>query len=386
MVDTPADEVRVAAVVAFLIVAFGSRHGQFLGTGELTLREAVLTHTLSLGNSSSQTTEDVVLLTADGHRESLLGTADEEGAAASRSTHERRIGQLAQLAETDIQHRAYETIHIVGTNILLVVLLVVRGGVALHIEVGHDDGLLLVLLNGDNHLVIVGHGIIDALCRIHRLGNLREEGLDFLFYLVDINVAHHHDSLQVRAIPLLIVVAQVLIREVVDNVHRTDGQTVLILRALVDGRHGVLHQSLHGHAGTARAPLLMNDTTLLVNLLVLQQNVVAPVVQHQQTRVQDALALQGSRADVIDRLVYRGVGIEIGTELDADGFAPGHDAQFTVLAREVFRTVEGHVFQEVGQSALPRFLQDGAHPLGNVEVGQPRLLGVVAQIVSQSVV
>ena len=67
VVDTPADEVRVAAVVAFLIVAFGSRHGQFLGTGELTLCEAVLTHTLSLGNSSSQTTEDVVLLAADGH-------------------------------------------------------------------------------------------------------------------------------------------------------------------------------------------------------------------------------------------------------------------------------------------------------------------------------
>ena len=89
---------------------------------------------------------------------------------------------------------------------------------------------------------------------------------------------------------------------------------------------------------------------------------------------------------MIDRLVYRGVRIEIGTELDADGFAPGHDAQFTVLAREVFRTVEGHVLQKVCQSALTWFLQDGTYALGDVEVGQPRLLGVVAQIVSQSVV
>ena len=147
----------------------------------------------------------------------------------------------------------------------------------------HDDGLFLILLDGDNHLVIVGHGVIDALSRIHRLGNQREKSLDFLLHLIDVNVAYHHDGLQVGTIPLLIVVAQVLIRKVVDDVHRTDGQTVLILGALVDGGHGVLHQPLHGHAGTTGAPLLVNDTTLLVNLLVFQQDVVAPVVEHQQT-------------------------------------------------------------------------------------------------------
>ena len=89
---------------------------------------------------------------------------------------------------------------------------------------------------------------------------------------------------------------------------------------------------------------------------------------------------------MIDRLVYRGVRIEVGTELDADGLAPGHDAQLAVLARKVFRTVEGHVLQEVSQSALTRFLQDRPHPLGNVEVGQSCLLGIVAKIVGQPVV
>ena len=40
-------------------------------------------------------------------------------------------------------------VHIVGANILLVVLLVVRGGIALHVDMCHDDGLFLILLDGD---------------------------------------------------------------------------------------------------------------------------------------------------------------------------------------------------------------------------------------------
>ena len=89
---------------------------------------------------------------------------------------------------------------------------------------------------------------------------------------------------------------------------------------------------------------------------------------------------------MVDGLVNTGIGIEVGTELDADGLAPGDDAQLAVLAGEVLRAVEGHVLQEVCQSALTGLFKDGAHALCNVEVGKTGLLGIVAQVVRQPIV
>ena len=277
------DKITVAVVVTLLVVALGSSELQALGPVKLGLREAMLAHTLRLGHGSSQSAQNVVRLAAYRHGESLLGTAYEEVAGASRGTHVRRVGLLAQFAETYTQHRTNQTVHVVAAQVLLVVLPLVGRGVTLHVQVNHDGRLLLVLLYGDNHPLIVGNGIVDALGRMLRHGNLREKRLHLLLNLVDVDVAYYNDGLQVGAIPLLVVVAQVLIGKVVDNLHRADGQAVLILGTLVDGGHGVLHQPLHGHAGTAIAPLLVYHATLLVYLLVFEQDVVAPVVEHEQT-------------------------------------------------------------------------------------------------------
>ena len=89
---------------------------------------------------------------------------------------------------------------------------------------------------------------------------------------------------------------------------------------------------------------------------------------------------------MIDRLVNRGVGIQVGTELHADGLAPGYNAQLSVLAGEVLRTVKRHVLQEVGQSALTGFLQNGAYTLGNIEISQSRLFRIMADIIGHSIV
>jgi hypothetical protein len=43
-----------------------------------------------------------------------------------------------------------------------------------------DNRLLLVLLNGNYHLVVVIYGIIDTLCRILMGFDLTEKFLDFL--------------------------------------------------------------------------------------------------------------------------------------------------------------------------------------------------------------
>ena len=43
------------------------------------------------------------------------------------------------------------------------------------------------------------------------------------------------------------------------------------------------------------------------------------------------------------------------------------------------------MLQEVRQSALAGLLENAAHALGNVEVGQSRLLGVVTDVIGKSV-
>ena len=111
----------------------------------------------------------------------------------------------------------------------------------------------------------------------------------------------------------------------------------------------------------------------------------APVVEYQQTRVDDAVAHERSRTDVIDRLVYRGVGIEVGTELDTDALTPGNNAGSPVLAGEVLGAVEGHVLQEVRQSSLTRFLKNRPYALSDVKIGQPRLFCIVADVVGHAV-
>ena len=82
--------------------------------------------------------------------------------------------------------------------------------------------------------------------------------------------------------------------------------------------------------------------------------------------------------DVVHRFVDAGVGIEVGSKLHADGFAPRNDARRGAIVTEMFGSVEGHVFQEVGQSALAWLFKDASHALCDVEIGHARFFGVVA--------
>ena len=59
--------------------------------------------------------------------------------------------------------------------------------------------------------------------------------------------------------------------------------------------------------------------------------------------------------------------------------------QLLTLAGEVFGPVEGHVLQEVSQTTLTRLLLDGTHALGDIEVRESCLLGVMTDIIGQAV-
>ena len=170
--------------------------------------------------------------------------------------------------------------------------------------------LLNILVNHNNGLIVVGNGISFNHGSVGAGGgNVLEELLDFGLNVVHVNVAHNDQRLVIGAVPLVIVVAQHLIGEIVHDVHRTDDITLGILRAT----EKVLQLAVaHALAGIAsQAPLLMDDTALLVDFLVGEQQAVAPVLEDEHARVYRSLACGGYVVNDIDGLGKISIGIVV---------------------------------------------------------------------------
>ncbi|CDA48917.1 unknown [Bacteroides stercoris CAG:120] len=137
---------------------------------------------------------------------------------------------------------------------------------------------------------------------------------------------------------------------------------------------------MHGtHAGT---PFFIDNAAFLVYFFGIQSKVVAPVVKNQQTRVDSTRSIDRYIGNVINRFVYGRVGIQVFTELHADAF----QVLYQGLSGEVSRSVETHVFQEVGKTALVVLFLYGAYFLGNVEVGAVSRKTVFTDVIGQPVV
>ena len=247
----------------------------------------------------------------------------------------------------------------------------------------HDhlvDTHLLVLLEDVDGFLVVGHLLGHHLRGFGANLDAAEEFLHLLLEVVHVNVAHHDDGLIVGTIPLLIVFLQRLGLEVVDDAHQADGHAHAVLRAGIELGQRAGNHALRG--AFAQSVLVVHHVALLHYLVLLQQQAVAPVLQDEHARVEGRLARGGHVANAVDRLVNRGVGVQVAAELYAQRAGELNE----VVAFEVLRAVEGHVLKEVSQSALALLLLDGAHALGNVEIGHVLRPLVVADVVSQTVV
>ena len=197
--------------------------------------------------------------------------------------------------------------------------------------------------------------------------------------MVYIHIADDDDALIVGTVPLLIVVAEVLIREIVDNAHQADRHTVSVLGVGIELRQYVVINP-HDRAA-AQLPFLVDDPAFLVDFLVGKRQAVRPVLEDQQAGVECALAGRRHVADTVDGLVDAGIGIQVAAELNAE--RTGEFQQRGV--GEVLRPIEGHVLQEVGQPSLLVVLLDGTDPLCDVEVGYMLRPFVVKDVIGQAV-
>ncbi len=238
-----------------------------------------------------------------------------------------------------------------------------RVGVDRHdgrVVVGHDDRLLLRS---------VGRGGRDVGHQAHQVG------LD----LVHVDVAHDDDHLIVGTVPRVVEVREVVVREALQTVEVADDVAVFVLRAFGQRLdHGLLRAEARAVAG---AELLHDYAALRIDLGRFECDEVRPVVQHEQCRVDDALARGGHVGDRVLGVVLRGVGVEVAAELHADAL----EVVDHLLAAQVLRAVEGHVLQEVGQTLLGVVLLNGAHVVFDVEIGLSLGFLVVADVVVHAV-
>ena len=244
------------------------------------------------------------------------------------------------------------------------------------------DLLLLVLVDDDDSRLVVGHGLLNHLCGVGIEFAVLEELLDLGLDVVHIHVTHDDQGLVVGTIPLVVVVTQLLVGKVINHAHQADGQALAELGIGVQGFQLALE---HAHlCALAQTPLLVDHTALLVDLLVGEQQTVAPVLEDEQARIDGTLARAGHVVDVIDGLGNAGVGIQVATEVHTQRAGVVDNA--LALAVEVLTAVEGHVLQEVGETTLALLLLNGAHALSDVEVHTVLGIIVVADVIGQSAV
>ena len=104
----------------------------------------------------------------------------------------------------------------------------------LHIKSHVTEWQFLVFTKDVKGLGIIRNRLCYNLSGISRNDYSIPELLDLILDVVYINIAHNDDTLVIWAIPLLVIIAQCLIRELIYNLHQTDWQTLTILRVRIE--------------------------------------------------------------------------------------------------------------------------------------------------------
>ena len=371
----------VLHLIATFVCCVELREVFLLETIILALSDAMTLNTQQFAIHGSDAFQILTVLHHHLSRHAIHRLRNEVFAVRCATSHEGCIGFLGDFLQAFGYHCLKDLAQIGHYDIGQCGLHLTRVGLAtLEHQQGHGHRLLLVLLNGHERRLILRHRVVLTLRGIGRRRlDVCKHGLDFLLHDIHVHIAHDDDSLQVGTIPAAIVGAQVLVREIHHDVHRTDGHTVGIFTALIQNVESILLHAHHGRA--AHAPLLVDNATLLVNFLAVERQVVAPVVQDKQARVHRTLNLHVYIVHVIHRLVKRSIGIQVLAKLHADTL----QVLFQSVAREVCGTIEAHVLQEVSQTTLVLLLLHGTHLLRDVEVGPMLRPFIVTDVIRQPV-
>ena len=200
--------------------------------------------------------------------EALLGLAYDVLAKLGTSLHEWCIGFLCKLGQTLVEGHGDDVLKDAGHIADLRKL----DSIGQWVGLVHDSKDVVVLLGvtGYSHqgFLVVLNWEIYAFCFILGVMDIRPKSLNLLLHSIDINISDNENTLQVGTIPLVIVVTQFVVGEIVNHRHQADRHTLGITIA---GDKLRKDGFVHTESGTCSStPLLMNHTTLLVNLITIE--------------------------------------------------------------------------------------------------------------------
>ena len=98
----------------------------------------------------------------------------------------------------------------------------------------------------------------------------------------------------------------------------------------------------------------MYHTTLLVNLGILEQKPVGPVMKDEQAGILYAFTCCGHLRYIVDGFIHIGACIKVLAKLDTNAFKPRND----FVSGEILGAVKTHVLKEVSKTTLIIFFKD----------------------------
>ena len=339
--------VTVGLLVAVGVEFFATGKFLHLGAGKFAGCEAVF---LDAHRLAEEALDGFVFLAGLGDAfkcKCVFGLGDDVVVIISVGGGEWRVGALYEFCETALRHIVDEVLDFLRGEVLDGVFERVGPNVALEIDGDCVAGLLLVFLAYVDGFVVVWNGVINERGRTGGVGEVGEVLLYLGFYLGNVDVANYDNRLMVRMVPSLVIIFEVLVGEVVNDVHKTDWHTTAVFAAGEEGLDAALHHSVPRSG--AHTPFAVDDSALVVDFGVGKGERAAPIAEYHQARVDEPTVFVGGYVvDVIDCLVETRVGVEFAAKTYTVFFEHLDEA----FAGEMLAAVERHMFEEVRESAL----------------------------------
>ena len=255
----------LAVVVERLVVT----EEVFAGTEQFAAGDAVLREAIHFFHDGRHGFGIASGLGRDVEREGIFGLREEVVVITQSGHEEGAILLLTHFAEAAVEGLRHGGDHVVVEQTEHRAAVFLGDDVSLEHDRDGGRGLFLVLVDDVDGLRVVGHGVGLILRGVGRHGHGTEDLLHLGFDLCGVDVAHDHHALQVGTIPLLVVGAEEIGFEVVDDRHQTDGKAITVFATGIEFGQAAL-ENAHGGAGT-HAPLLVNDTAFFVDFLLLEE-------------------------------------------------------------------------------------------------------------------
>ena len=190
----------------------------------------------------------------------------------------------------------------------------------LHNQFYRRSLILLILVNNNYWFCCIWNFLINNRSLVLRILDSCKEFLYFCFYMVNINISYNDNSLVRWMIPLVIVINKFLSLEIVNNTHQTNWIAKSILATRIESRKIALKHT--AWCTCTQTPLLVNNTTFLVYLLLFKTQSCRPVTKDEQTTVESRLTCCWNIINIVNSLINTCESIQVATKFNTYWTAP----------------------------------------------------------------